>query len=155
VKKVFGENAVIHRCQVHKIHNAESHNAARHQAVFRRRINEAYAQVNHADAKQLLLHTVIWLKTINSVAAASLKEGLDETITVIRPGLEGELKRFFGTTNAIESTLLETTSLTSKRNHDEVKFQPKLVTQVSTVNATSSRFHGVIIVSSRINARPS
>ena len=66
-------------------------------------MNEAYAQVHHADAKLLLLDTVTWLQTINPDAAASLKEGLEETVTVIRLGLEGELKRFFATTNAIES----------------------------------------------------
>lgn len=103
VKKVFGNNAVIQRCQVHKTHNVESHVAAKHQPEVRRRMNEAYAQVHHADAKRLLLDTVTWLNTINPDAAASLREGLDETITVIRLGLEGELKRFFATTNAIES----------------------------------------------------
>jgi putative transposase len=103
VKKVFGDNAVIQRCQVHKIHNVESHVATKHQPEVRRRMNEAYAQVHHADAKRLLLDTVTWLQTINPDAAASLKEGLEETVTVIRLGLEGELKRFFATTNAIES----------------------------------------------------
>jgi len=103
VKKVFGDNAVIQRCQVHKTRNVESHVAAKHQPDVRRRMNEAYAQVHHADAKRLLLDTVAWLNTINPDAAASLKEGLEETITVIRLGLEGELKRFFATTNAIES----------------------------------------------------
>ena len=102
-KNVFGDNAVIQRCQVHKIRNVESHVAAKHQPEVRRRMNEAYAQVHYADAKRLLLATVIWLKTINPDAAASLKEGLEETIAVIRLGLEGELKRFFATTNAIES----------------------------------------------------
>ena len=103
MKKVFGDNAVIQRCQVHKIHNVESHGATKHQPEVRRRMNEAYAQVHHADAKRLLLDTVTWLQTINPDAAASLKEGLEETVTVIRLGLEGELKRFFATTNAIES----------------------------------------------------
>ncbi|MEZ6132604.1 MAG: hypothetical protein R3C59_28390 [Planctomycetaceae bacterium] len=44
-----------------------------------------------------------WLRTINPDAAASLEEGLEETITVTKLGLEGHLKRFFATTNAIES----------------------------------------------------
>jgi putative transposase len=103
VKKVFGDNAVIQRCQVHKIHNVESHVASKHQPDVQRRMNEAYAQVHHADAKRLLLDTIAWLRTINPDAASSLTEGLDETITVIRLGLEGDLKRFFATTNAIES----------------------------------------------------
>jgi transposase-like protein len=103
VKKVFGDKAVIQRCQVHKTHNVESHVASKHRPDVRRRMNEAYAQVHHADAKRLLLDTVAWLRTVNPDAAASLEEGLEETITVIRLGLEGELKRFFATTNAIES----------------------------------------------------
>jgi hypothetical protein len=44
-----------------------------------------------ANAKQLLLDTVAWLRTINPDAAASLKEGLVETITVIRLGLSPAL----------------------------------------------------------------
>lgn len=103
VKKVFGVNAIIQRCQVHKTRNVESHVAKKHQPEVRRRMNEAYAQVHHADAKRLLQDTVAWLKTINPDAAASLKEGLEETLTVISLGLEGDLKRFFSTTNAIES----------------------------------------------------
>ena len=103
VKTVFGTNAVIQRCQAHKIRNVESHVAKKHQPEVRRRLNEAYSQVHYADAKRLLLDTVAWLRTINPDAAASLEEGLEETLTVIRLGLEGDLKRFFSTTNAIES----------------------------------------------------
>ncbi|HIK91782.1 MAG TPA: IS256 family transposase [Planctomycetes bacterium] len=103
VKKVFGVNAIIQRCQVHKTRNVESHVSKKHQTEVRRRMNEAYAQVHHADAKRLLQDTVAWLKTINPDAAASLEEGLEETLAVISLGLEGDLKRFFSTTNAIES----------------------------------------------------
>ena len=74
VKEVFGVNAIIQRCQVHKTHNVESHVAKKHQPEVRRRMNEAYAQVHHADAKRLLQDTVAWLKTINPDAAASLEE---------------------------------------------------------------------------------
>lgn len=66
-------------------------------------MNEAHAQVHYADAKRLLLDTASWLRTINPDAAASLQEGAEETSTVIHLGLEGDLKRFVATTNAIES----------------------------------------------------
>ena len=103
VKRVFGENAVIQRCQEHKTRNVEGHVAKKHQPEVRRRLNEAYAQLNYDDGKRLLLDTVTWLRTINSDAANSLLEGLEETLTITTLGLEGDLKRFFRTTNAVES----------------------------------------------------
>ena len=103
VRKVFGKNAVVQRCQAHKMRNVEGHVAKKHQPEVRRRLNEAYAQVHHADAKRLLEDTVVWLKSINPDAAASLQEGMEETLTITKLGLAGDLKRFFATTNAIES----------------------------------------------------
>lgn len=103
VKSVFGKNAIVQRCQAHKIRNVESHVAKKHQPDVRRRLNEAYAQVHYADAKRLLQDTVAWLRTLNPDAAASLQEGLEETLTITKLGLESDLKRFFSTTNAIES----------------------------------------------------
>ncbi len=103
VKSVFGNNAIVQRCQAHKIRNVESHVAKKHQPEVRRRLNDAYAQVHYADAKRLLHDTVAWLRTLNPDAAASLQKGLEETLTITKLGLEGDLKRFFSTTNAIES----------------------------------------------------
>ncbi len=56
---------------------------------------EDNAQDDVASAKRLLNDTMIWLQTINRDAASSLAEGLDETLTGIRLGLTGELRRFF------------------------------------------------------------
>ena len=60
VKRVFGENAVIQRCQEHKTRNVEGHVAKKHQPEIRRWLNEAYAQLNYDDGKRLLLETVTW-----------------------------------------------------------------------------------------------
>ena len=38
-------------------------------------------------------------------AAASLREGMEETLTVWKLGLPEQLRRFFATTNAIENVL--------------------------------------------------
>jgi putative transposase len=46
VKRVFGTNAVIQRCQEHKARNVEGHVAKKHPPEVRRRLNEAYAQLN-------------------------------------------------------------------------------------------------------------
>lgn len=103
VKNVLGKNSIVQRCQVHKTRNVESHVAKKHQPKVRRRLNEACAQVHHVDAKRLLQNTVAWLRTLNPDAAASLQEGLKETLTITKLGLESDLKRFFSTPNSIES----------------------------------------------------
>ena len=103
VKNVFGDNAVIQRCQFHKIRNVESYLPKKLQREARRRLNDAYAQTHYDDARRLVDETVEWLRPINRDAASSLEEGLEETLTVIRLGLTGDLRRFFRSTNAIES----------------------------------------------------
>lgn len=47
--------------------------------------------------------TAKWLEAKHPGAAASLREGLDETLTVMRLGLEPALRRTLATTNAIEN----------------------------------------------------
>jgi putative transposase len=103
VKTVFGDNAVVQRCQFHKIRNVESYLSKTHGSEAHRRMNDAYAQTHYEDAKRLLAETVTWLQSINRDAANSLEEGLEETLTVIRLGLTGDLRQFFRSTNAIES----------------------------------------------------
>ena len=114
VLRIFGMNAVIQRCQLHKIRNVEGHLAKKHQPEARRRMNEAYAQKDVDTAKRLLGETVTWLRTINRDAAASLEEGLKETLTVIRLGLTGDLRRFFSSTNAIESMFSRVRQVTGR-----------------------------------------
>jgi transposase-like protein len=114
VRRVFGKNAVVQRCQEHKTRNVEGHVAKKHQSEVRRRLNEAYAQLNHDHGKRLLLDTVTWLRTINSDAANSLLEGLEETLTVTKLGLEGDLRRFFRTTNAVESMFSRASDVTRR-----------------------------------------
>lgn len=114
VSRIFGMNAVIQRCQIHKLSNVEGHLAKKHQPEARRRMNEAYAQKDVETAKQLLATAVTWLRTINRDAAASLEEGLEETLTVIRLGLTGDLRRFFSSTNAIESMFSRVRQVTGR-----------------------------------------
>ena len=57
------------------------------------------------DAKAPLLKTVEWVEEINPSAAASLKEGLDETLTPHRFGLPDPLHKRLNSTNLIESAI--------------------------------------------------
>jgi putative transposase len=61
-----------------------------------------------------LKETAIWLTRINPDAAASLREGLEETLTVVRLGVSGALRRTLATTNPIESDLSVTRRVTAR-----------------------------------------
>jgi transposase-like protein len=89
LRQVFGDRAVIQRCQVHKLRN----------------VRDCLPDARRGYvAKQMLLQLASWLDSNGEDgAAASLREGLDETLTVLRLGLPPTLCRTFSTTNAIEN----------------------------------------------------
>src|SRR4029077_8667054 len=55
-----------------------------------------------------------WLYRLNADAASSLREGLEETLTVVRLGVSGALRRTLATTNPIESALSVTRRVTAR-----------------------------------------
>ncbi len=114
VKRVFGQQAVIQRCQIHKRRNVQAHLPERHQAELDRRLAEAYGQSNFSQARSALASTVRWLHRISPDAAASLEEGLDETLTVIGLGVPDLLRRTLSSTNVIESALSVTRTVTAR-----------------------------------------
>jgi len=103
VKNVFGASAVIQRCQLHKRENVLSYLPDNKADGYRRRMNKAYNIEDYQEAKQNLLDFIDDLKADNMSAARSLKEGLEETLTLHRLGLTVNFKRSFSTTNAIEN----------------------------------------------------
>jgi transposase-like protein len=63
----------------------------------------AYKQVDVATARRLLQDLGRRLEDRYPSAAASVREGLDETLTILTLGLSDRLRRSVATTNAIES----------------------------------------------------
>jgi putative transposase len=101
---VFGDRAVVQRCQVHKTRNVLDHLPDERRAYVRRQMRDAYKSKSAKTAKGLLGQLISWLAANGEDgAAASLREGLDETLTVLRLGLPTTLCRTFSTTNAIEN----------------------------------------------------
>ena len=98
-KRVWGQNGVIQRCQVHKKRNVKAHVPEKHHAELERRLSEAYHETGYEAAKASLEATARWLERINPDAASSLREGLEETLAVVRLGLAGALRRTLATTN--------------------------------------------------------
>jgi transposase-like protein len=113
-KRVWGQNGVIQRCQVHKKRNVKARVPEKHHAELERRLSEAYHDKGYAAAKASLEATARWLERINPDAASSLQDGLEETLTVVRLGLAGALRRTLVTTNPIESALSVTRRVTAR-----------------------------------------
>jgi putative transposase len=114
VSRVWGKNAVIQRCQVHKRRNVKSHVPEKHHAELERRLSEAYHETVYATAKASLDGTARWLDRLNPDAGSSLREGLEETLTVVKLGVPGVLRRTLATTNPIESALSVTRRVTAR-----------------------------------------
>jgi putative transposase len=101
---VFGDRAVVQRCQVHKARNVRDHLPQERRAYVARQMRDAYQSKSAKTAKMMLGQLASWLeRNGEDAAAASLREGLDETLTVLRLGLPTTLSRTFSTTNAIEN----------------------------------------------------
>ena len=105
IEKVFGERAEVQRCQIHKRRNVKDHLPESCQKEYDRRIRNAYALTNYAEAKAGLEKVVRQLERINPSAAHSLEEGLEETLTLHRLGVGELLRRTLSSTNPIESCL--------------------------------------------------
>jgi len=103
VRKVFGEEVAIQRCQVHKRRNVKAQLPLEHQAAVDRRLLAAYGMHSYEEAKKSLEVTVRYVQRLNPKAAESLKEGLEETLTLHRLGAPAELRKSFSSTNLIES----------------------------------------------------
>jgi hypothetical protein len=100
---VWGHNALVQRCQVHKKRNVKEHLAEQHWPELSRRLAEAYGETDYDRALVLLKKTAAWLAGINPDAAASLREGLEETLTLVRLGVHADLRKTLDNTNVMES----------------------------------------------------
>lgn len=105
VAEVFGDQAQVQRCQWHKRENVVAHLPKAEQPTWRRRLQGAYQQPTHRDATEALRRVHKELRLRNASAAASLLEGLEETLTLHRLGVFAELGTSFKTTNLLESVM--------------------------------------------------
>jgi putative transposase len=104
---------------VHKRRNVEDHLPESMKKHVGRTMSAAYRCGNVERAKRMLNALARQLERKHPSAAASLREGLDETLTVIRFGLPADLERVLSTTNAIEfvnSRIRKTTHNVTKWN---------------------------------------
>jgi len=117
VDDVWGARAQVQRCQWHKRENVVSHLPKRLQPEWRQKLQRAYAQPTYEAAKAALLRCQRELRLLNASAAASLLEGLEETLTLHRLGLGALLGASFRTTNVLESIMAQVEQRTAKVDH--------------------------------------
>ena len=103
IRDVLGKQAVVQRCQVHKLRNVLDHLPERERGWVERKIKEAWRQPDADKAHRALKRLANQLDEVHPGAAASLREGMEETLTVIRLGLSELLQTTLRSTNAIES----------------------------------------------------
>ena len=113
VDRFFGAWAVVQRCEIHKRRNVLSHLPEKYQSQFGRKLSAAYKMKTFDQAKSALTAVVKELEFLNHSAAASLLEGLDETLTVHALELPELLRTTFASTNLIESAFSRARTATS------------------------------------------
>jgi putative transposase len=120
VRKYAGEAGFIQRCQVHKKRNVVDHLPDEHKADVKRKLQNAYAMADYADAKRALERLHRELMDLNPSAARSLEEGMEETLTVHKLRVPEQLRRTLCCTNVIESafSIVETVCRNVKRWRD-------------------------------------
>jgi putative transposase len=106
IRECFGSLALIQRCRVHKLRNVVEHLPDHLRASVTTALRAAWRCADAKLAAQKLERLARSLETAHHGAAASIREGLDETLTLQRLGLvEGALARTLATTNAIENLI--------------------------------------------------
>jgi transposase-like protein len=105
VRGVLGARTPVQRCVVHKSRNVCDHLAERDRPAVLARMRKAWSETNHKRALEQLRALATELDRSHPGAAASLREGMEETVTVIRLGVKGNLKRTLMSTNPCESMI--------------------------------------------------
>jgi putative transposase len=113
VRDVLGVYTPVQRCIRHKERNVLEHLPERDRPLVRRRLRTAWALEDHQKALGQLQLLAEELTRSHPGAAASLREGLEETLTVTRLAVCGRLKRTLASTNPCES-MIETIRRTSR-----------------------------------------
>jgi len=105
IRDVLGVHIPVQRCVRHKERNVLAHLPERDRPLVRRRLRTTWSLDDHDRALDQLRALADELARSHPGAAASLREGLEETLTVTRLGVRSNLKRTLASTNPCESMI--------------------------------------------------
>ena len=103
IRSVFGTWALVQRCQIHKLRNVLDHLPQGRRSWMRAAVRRAWAAETTDKARRKLRDLASQLDETHPGAAASLREGLEETVTVIDLNLGDWLMKTLCSTNPIEN----------------------------------------------------
>jgi len=105
IKDVFGEHALVHRCHRHKERNVTDLLPERDRPQILARIRGAWALTNPLLAEERLELLASELERTWPDAGASLREGMQDTLTLMRLKIDGQLAKTLCSTNPCESMI--------------------------------------------------
>jgi len=105
IPAVFGAKAVIRRCRIHKERNVMGHLRDAEYAWVRTKLHRGWANRDPAAVLTELEALARALHRKHPGATSSLREGLQETLTVTRLGVDGALLKTVFSTNPVESMI--------------------------------------------------
>lgn len=103
VHERFGAEAMIQRCQEHKIRDVESYLPVRLRKRYRLLLEGAFNCATYRAASAKLQKIRFELLSVSEPAANSLTEGMEHTLTLHKLGISGGVRESLRTTNIIES----------------------------------------------------
>ena len=105
IRKTFGRHTPIQRCQIHKARNILERLPKHLHASVRTALRQAWELDDAEKAERLIRNLARRLEQVAPGVSASILEGLDEMLTVIRLGLPQSLRRSLACTNIIENMM--------------------------------------------------
>ena len=105
IRRTFGRDAAIQRCQIHKARNILERLPKSMHASLRRVLRQAWEMDDAEKAETLIRNLARRLERDWNGVSASILEGIDEMLTVTRLGLPRELRRSLACTNIIENVM--------------------------------------------------
>jgi putative transposase len=107
IRTVFAGWALVHRCHVHKLRNVAEHLPKHRRAWVRAAMRKAWGLKTVKEARQKLTQLAAQLEDEHPGAAGSIREGLEETLTLIQLGVTSTsaLHRTLCSTNPIENLM--------------------------------------------------
>jgi putative transposase len=117
VKDTFGDNAVVQRCRVHKLRNVLEKLPEKHQWMVASRLRAAWGMNTYKEAKAALEEVLTMLDNLSSLAAESLREGLEATLTLHKLEVPAALRVSLYSTNPIENVFSSVRSQVTRVRH--------------------------------------
>ncbi len=103
IRDTYGALAPVQRCVLHKRRNVTDHLPEGLRPLIGRKLDQAWRMDDPDEAERSLRRLASSLEAAHPGAATSIREGLEETLTVSRLGLSPALLKTFRSTNPIDS----------------------------------------------------